>query len=66
MSDIFEPQDEISIVAENFELDHQDHTHINSRLNYLSDIAPLHSRISLNMALTSFVIYADLEPPLAS
>ena len=61
MSDIFQPHDEISITAENFKIDHGDHTHINSRLNYLSEVAPLGSLITLNLAQKNEKYIGSLE-----
>jgi hypothetical protein len=61
--DIFEylETEEIKVSSENFEISHEDLRHINSRLNYMSDIAPLGSTLRLNFALKDGKYIGNLE-----
>ena len=61
--DIFEylETEEIKVSSENFEISHEDLRHINSRLNYMADIAPLGSTLRLNFALKDGKYIGNLE-----
>ena len=57
----FTDGEEIKVIAENFELTREDLRHINRRLNYMSDIAPLNSTLHLNFALKNEKYIGSLE-----
>jgi len=61
--DIFEylETEEIKVTSENFEIPHEDLRHINSRLNYMSDIAPIGSTLRMNFALKDGKYIGNLE-----
>ena len=61
--DIFEylETEEIKVSSENFEISHEDLRHINSRLNYMSDLAPLGSTLRLNFAKKENLYIGNLE-----